>query len=111
MIVVYSIEQTLEIVTRLTPAQLDEFVEAEAVRPMLRDDVLAFRQSDIARLELLCDLAETYDLQADALALVISLVDQLHATRRNLEDVIAALGEAPNDVRARIAAVLRDRTA
>ena len=111
MIVVYSIEQTLALVTRLTSERLDELVQAEAVMPMVEGDQLSFRHSDIARLELLCDLAETYDLQAEALALVISLVDQLHATRRNLEDVIAALREAPDETRAKIAEVLRDRTA
>ncbi|MEO8531928.1 MAG: hypothetical protein ABI459_11925 [Deltaproteobacteria bacterium] len=110
MIVVYSVEQTLAIVTRLSPAQLDEFVNAEAVTPLIDGDVPTFRQSDIARLELLCDLAETYDLQADALALVISLVDQLHATRSDLEAVLAALADAPDDLRGRIAATLRDRT-
>ena len=106
MITFYSEQEALTQVTRLTRTRLATFVEAEAVIPIHHKGAPAFRAADIARLELLCDLSELYEMSADTLSVVVRIVDQLHATRRDLRNVLAALSDAPDDVRARIAKVL-----
>ncbi len=106
MIALYSEEQVLGIVTRLTRSRLVALVEAEAVVPTRQGAELTYRQADIARLELLCDLIEFYDIDDEALAMVISLIDQLHAARRDLHALAAAVLAEPAETRARIAAAL-----
>lgn len=93
-------------VTRLTRTRLTAYIEADVIRPRLGDDGLRFRQSDLARLELLCDLTEHFDLEGDALGVVLALIDQLHATRRDLASLAAALSTEAEEVRDRVGRAL-----
>lgn len=98
----YSEDQIITLVARLTHTQLAAFVEAEVVVPVLSESGPVFRQIDIARLELLCDLAEQFDLAVDAIGIVISLVDQLHGVRAELRAVLEAIAAEQTPVRERI---------
>ncbi len=51
-------EETLTRVVRLTRTRLTAFIEAEAVVPARSDAGPVFGPDDLARLDLLCDLAE-----------------------------------------------------
>jgi len=103
----YSEDDVITIVANLTRPRLVAFVEAEVVAPLHLQGGLAFRPVDLARLELLCDLAECFDLDIDALGLVMSLIDQLHGARADLACIMAAVAAEPEDVRARIGDALR----
>lgn len=107
----FSEDDVVATVTRLTRRQLVRFIEAEVVRPAPEPDGYVFRRVDIARLELLCDLTVDLDLDEMALGIVISLIDQLHAARRDLADITAALDAVPADLRAEIAAALKQLVA
>ena len=89
-------------VTGLTRTRLQAFVSAEVMVPLQSAEGPRFRPVDLARLELLCDLTEHFDLQDDALGVVMSLIDQLHATRQQLHAVAQALAAEPVEVRHRI---------
>lgn len=102
----YSETQVVEAVTSLTQIRLTSFVEAGFVQPMHTGDGPAFRQIDLARLDLLCELSEQLDLEESALEIVMSLVDQLHGVRAELRAVLGALAVEPDEVRARIADAL-----
>lgn len=102
----YTEEQTVTRVTRLTRTRLSAYVEAEAITPARSARGPAFRRSDIARLELLCELEETYGMDAEALALVLSVLDQLHAARRDLDTLHEVIAAEPPEARKRIAAAL-----
>lgn len=104
----YSFTETVTVVARLSETQLSAFVEAELVRPLESERGQMFRQMDIARLELLCDLAEGYGLDEDALGVIMSLVDQLHGVRAELRAVLAALDEADPELCERVARRLRE---
>ncbi|MGB5557489.1 MAG: hypothetical protein WBN04_05700 [Paracoccaceae bacterium] len=103
----YSEDEAIAAVARLTRPQLTAFVEAEIVIPLRTETGLVFRQIDIVRLELLCELSESFSLDEDALGVVISLIDQLHAVRGELRDVLEAIEAEPEEVRRRIAVALR----
>jgi chaperone modulatory protein CbpM len=103
----YTEKQTLAAVARLTRVRLVSYVEAEIVAPVHSPEGPVFRPMDLARLELLCDLADEYRLETEALAVVISLVDQLHGVRAELRTVLRALEDLPDDTRARISEHLR----
>jgi len=102
----YSEDEVVARVARLTRAQLVSFVEAEIVIPLRTDAGVVYRQIDIVRMELLCELSEDFDLDTDALGVVISLIDRLHGANGDLRAVLAAVAAEPHDVRARIGEAL-----
>ena len=107
----FSEDEVVSTVAALTRKRLVAFVEAEIVVPMQSDKGPVFRQMDVARIELLCELCDQYDLRNDALGMVMSLVDQLHGVRAELRAVLAAIEAEQEEVRARLGEVLiRART-
>ena len=105
----YSETDVLTAIPRLTLLRLTRFVAARIVLPLVSDAGPAFRRIDLARIELLCDLTEEFDLDDDVLGLVISLVDQLHEARRDLRAICTALAAEPPEVRARIGEKITER--
>lgn len=118
----FTFEQTLMQVTRLTPDRLSAFIAAEAIRPTeaglgpspgpvtgpVSGPVSGpvFGPGDLARLELLCDMTELYDMTPEALAVLIAVIDQMHAARRDRYALLRAIRAETAEVQARIAAVL-----
>ncbi|MBU2963202.1 chaperone modulator CbpM [Citreicella sp. C3M06] len=107
----YTEAEAIASVDRLTSVQLRSFVEAEVVTPTQTDTGPVFRQVDLARIELLCELSEDFDLHLDALGIVISLIDQLHGVRGSLRAVLEAVEREPENVRQRIQKAIREKTA
>ena len=98
----------------LTRTRLVALIETEVVIPLRRDagatSTLVFRRVDLARLQLLCDLADDLELDEAALGVVVTLIDQLHATRQDLLAIARAVAAEPPEVRARIgSAALKSR--
>ncbi len=87
----FSEDEALARVAALTRARLVAFREAELVRPVNAGSGPLYRRVDVARMELMCDLCETFDLEDDTLALVMSLLDQLHAVRRERQALLEAI--------------------
>lgn len=98
--------EALAAVPRLTQLRLTAFIEARIVIPLQAETGPVFRRIDIARIELLCDLADEFGFDEDALGLVMSLVDQLHAARRDLRTLAAAVAAEVPEVRVRIGTLL-----
>lgn len=109
MSVLYSETQIIRTLDRLTRSQLTTFIKAEIVTPVQTESGPAFREIDRARLELLCDLTEEFDLNEDALGMIMSLLDQLHTVRNDLRKVLSAIEQEPSDIRRRIARKLIDK--
>jgi len=102
----YTEDDVIARITLLTRPQLISFVRAEIVMPLQSESGPVYRQIDLARIELLCELCDQYDLQEDALGMVMSLVDQLHGVRAELRVVLEAIEAEQADVRARLGEVL-----
>ena len=100
----YSETEVVARVDGLTVTRLRAFVAAECVAPAEREGRLAFGEADLARLQLLAELAEDFDLDADAAAVVVSLVDQIHGLRRALRRLGEAVAAEPDAVRDRVRA-------
>ncbi len=92
-------EELIETVSRLTSLRLSEYLAAEIVIPEQTDRGLVYHSLDVARLELACELHEQYDMEADALAMMISLIDQMHGLRAELREVLSAVEAQPDPVR------------
>ncbi len=106
MSLLYTEEEILGSVGRLSRRQLTVWVDADLVRPTVSEQGPRFSQMDCARLELICDLCEAFDMDEEALAMVLSLIDQLHAVRAELRSLAKVIDDAPDDVRGRIASAL-----
>lgn len=107
----YTESEAIAAVERLTVIRLRSFVEAEIVTPTQTETGIVFRDVDLVRMELLCELSEDFDLHLDALGVVISLIDQLHGVRGNLRTVLDAVEREPEEVRQRIQGAIRETTA
>lgn len=100
----FTTRQTIAAVPGLSHARLAAFLQADLVAAHLSVHGPVFRPVELARLALLCDLADHFDLQSDALGVVIGLIDQLHDARRHLFAMAQAMEAEPLDLRARIGA-------
>lgn len=104
----YSEQETITTITRLTRARLTTYVKHEFLRPTQSESGPVFDAADLARIELICDLTEQFDLEGDALGVVLSLIDQLHGVRGELRRIMAAIEAQPDEVRQQITTVLKD---
>ena len=102
----FTAEEALNAVPGLSRARLAGFIKADliTVPPNLTGPV--FRPMDLARLELLCDLADQFGLDADALGVVMALIDQLHRARHELHAIARAMDAEPQELRQRVGARL-----
>lgn len=103
-------DEILAAIPGLTRNRLVAFIETEMVVPLCREtdgaSVHLYRRVDFARVQLLCELADDLDLDDPAIGVVITLIDQLHATRQDLLAIARAVGSESPDVRARIGAAI-----
>jgi chaperone modulatory protein CbpM len=90
----------------LTEDALAGFMRHDWVRPARTQGEPIFSDADIARIRLILDLRATLEVQEDTVPIVLSLLDQLYATRRQLRLV---LDQAGPDLAGRLAALLDAR--
>ncbi len=98
----FSEPEVIAILHDLDPQRLHAFVAAHVVTPVVTPQGHAFSEADLARLQLLCDLGNIYDLPDDALTMVMSLIDQLNTARGDMRALIQAVATEPDEVRGRI---------
>jgi len=86
-------------IKRVTLRDLRFWVREGWVRPAHGEAGPVYDNVDIARIRLLCDLKKDMSLSSDALPVVLTLIDRLHETRRELRALKEALAHQPDDVR------------
>ena len=87
----------------LSEAELRAWLAEDWVRPIVRNGEPAFGEVDLARIRLILDLHRELAVELPTVPLVLQLLDQLFATRRQLRRVLE-LAEPP--LRGRIAEIL-----
>ena len=92
----------------LTQVELISWVERGWVAPDTAGSGLEFREIDIARVRLIRDLRRDMDIAEDAVALVLSLLDQVYDMRRTLKAVLRAIERQPPAVREAVITALYD---
>ena len=78
------------------------WIEAEWVRPERDETGPRFAAMDVARLRLIQQLREDLEVGAEAMPVVLSLVDEMYTLRRQLAALARAVGEAPAELRAAV---------
>jgi chaperone modulatory protein CbpM len=92
-----------EAVPGVTEAELRRWLEQDWVRPNRHEGEPDFREIDIARIRLIRELYIELEVEEPTLPLVLSLLDQLYATRHQLRLVLDTLDA---DTRATLARAL-----
>ena len=96
-------------VRRLTRRELHLWVSEGWVRPAMSEAGPLFDEIDVARLQLLCDLHQEMALPPEAVPVILTLIDRLHQTRRDLRLLMEVLNDQPDHVRRSVGALLRAR--
>jgi chaperone modulatory protein CbpM len=102
-------EHVLRQIDGLEADELELWIANGWVAPDGSPESWSFREIDVARVRLIVVLRRELEIDADALAVVLSLLDQLYATRRDLADLFGAVAAQPAPVRAAIAATIKSR--
>jgi chaperone modulatory protein CbpM len=99
--------ELVDMVERLEADALRQWVVLGWIAPGTSDAGFTFDEVDVARVQLICDLRYDLEVEVQSVSIILSLIDQLHDTRRKLRAFAAAVEEQPEDVRKRFAARLR----
>jgi chaperone modulatory protein CbpM len=103
-----SIDILCHTVPGLQPAEVERWIGNAWLRAEGPPGQWRFEEIDVARVRLIWELRNDLGIDEDALPVVLSLVDQLYAARRQMEKLRRALEEAaPEEVRQAILAYLQ----
>ena len=94
-------------VHRIERTQLQTWIEQRWVRPTTTAVGYVFDEVDEARITLIQEMRAEFLVNDDALEVVLSLLDQLYATRQALRRIEQAMEALPESVREEIKAILR----
>lgn len=104
-------EEVLRRVPDLTRDELFEFVEAGWIRPEERATSgsrnFVFLQIDIVRAQFIADLRHDMRVNDEAMPVILSLVEQVHTLRSDLDTVAKSIQTQGPDVRSQIAESIR----
>jgi chaperone modulatory protein CbpM len=102
-------DRVLQQVAGLEAEELELWIASAWVVPDGSPDSWSFREIDVARVRLIVELRRDLAIDAGALPVILSLLDQLYAARRDLADLFGAVASQPKAVRAAIAAAIKAR--
>ncbi len=94
-------------VRRVELRELRLWVRQGWIKPAESDKGPVFDDLDVARIRLVCDLRKEMSLPADAVPVVLSLLDQIHGLRRELRGLTEAVDAQPDDARQAIVDAFR----
>ncbi len=101
-------EQVIEKITSLTAERLSHFERLCIVTPVNTSAGPRYHTLDVRRITLLCELTDDFDVNEDALVIIMSLLDQLHGAHSKLEQVVQAIGAEPTEIKVRLSQRLHD---
>jgi chaperone modulatory protein CbpM len=97
----------LQEIGALDAAELTLWIDSGWVRPEGEPGAWLFREVDVARIRLIVEIHHDLAIDADAVPVVLSLLDQLYGLRRELGALCGAVAAQPAATRQAIAAALR----
>ncbi|MBB3995542.1 chaperone modulatory protein CbpM [Sulfitobacter undariae] len=104
----YGPEQVIEKVASLTAERLSYFERLRIVTPVSTPQGLRYRTLDVRRITLLCELTDDFEVNEDALVIIMSLLDQLHGAQIKLDQVVQAISAEPSETRVRLSQRLQE---
>ena len=94
-------------VRRVDRVELTQWIELGWVAPERQAGAEpTFSDLDVARVCLICDLRHDLEVEEETVPLVLSLLDQVYALRRQVNALTGAIREQPEDVRRAILGII-----
>jgi chaperone modulatory protein CbpM len=95
-----TLSEVVVLVGRVDRVELIQWIELGWVAPERRADAEpAFSELDLARVCLIRDLRHDLAIEEETMPLVLSLLDQVYALRRQVNALTGAIRQQPEDVR------------
>ena len=101
-------KELLRQVADLQRETLHVWIERGWVSPGRAGAAYAYREIDVARIRLIQEFSTDLALDAEAMDVILPLLDQVHGLRRQLHRLCGAIDAQSEDVRARIREALDD---
>src|SRR5256885_721927 len=79
--------------------ELRLWVERQWVLPLEQDGQFTFSEGDVARVQMIVDLRRDLAIDEEAMTVVLDLLDKLYGLRRQMRDLLSAVGELPDTQR------------
>lgn len=76
--------------------ELLSWIERRWVLPLNEAGDYVFAESDVARVQMICDLRRDLAIDEEAMSVVLDLLDKLYALRRQMRGILAAIDELPD---------------
>ena len=102
------LEALIRQVRGLDAAELEQWIEARWVRPERVASGYIFHDIDVARVHLIVELRHELLVDAEAMPVILNLLDQVYALRNRLKSVAAAIETLPPEAQALIRERMKD---
>ena len=100
------VDDLVAAIAALQRSDLEAWIRDELVVPRQEAGTLLFTDMECARVRLICTLRYELEIDADALPVILSLIDQLYDARQRLLSLTAAIASQDKTVQAAIIAAL-----
>lgn len=96
-------------VERITVRRLRTWVQRGWILPTRKGKAIEFSETDVARVSLIRDLRDTLEIQADAVPVILHLIDQIHGLRHEMRSLLTVIDALPEETRAEIKMRLKEK--
>jgi chaperone modulatory protein CbpM len=86
---------------------LRSWIEQRWIRPTLNEGEPLFDEADMARARLISELRQDYNMNDEAMPMVLQLLDQVYALRKALNELTQAIKACPPEVQQMITGKLK----
>jgi chaperone modulatory protein CbpM len=95
-----TLSEVVSLIGRVDRVELTQWIELGWVAPEKPAGAEpAFSDLDVARVCLICDLRRDLAVEEETIPLVLSLLDQVYALRRQMNALTSAIQQQPDEVR------------
>jgi chaperone modulatory protein CbpM len=95
-----TLSEVVSLVGRVDRVELTQWIELGWVAPQRPAEAEpTFSDLDVARVCLICDLRHDLAVEEETIPLVLSLLDQVYALRRQMHVLTGAIRQQPEEVR------------
>lgn len=86
-------DEVVQLIDGMNADELNHFIENNWIKPQEKKGTYHFTDIDIARIRLICELRNQLLVEEESLSIILSLLDQLYSTRRQLKNLLEAMQE------------------
>lgn len=79
----------------LSQEELLLWIERRWVLPLAQGDDYVFGEADVARVQMIIELHRDLAIDDEAMPVVLDLLDKLYGLRRQMRELLSAVGELP----------------